>query len=290
MPSARLHQWTRELIPRDNVKEFIVQRPSVSPDFKLALIDEKRGNPYLRGGKVTNYILDIEDFPGVGFSIRASSTIRAEITNVGTLVIKGSVTEGSCVTRRQDLVDQYDDLGYDYFDDDFGRVECYKLVDSSSYVSPGNISYNELNCNHGGLERPHSPWEWDETVAHMFQAVRDEYNAIIDTTSAFRCPTKNEDVGGTRRGKHAYGRAFDYQQLTGSPLVPDTTENWQIALDAKVAGVDYQRILLYKNSGSTFKTLKEFQDSGWNDTNLPPNWTLINRGHIDSGQPASEPR
>lgn len=242
----------------------------------------------------------MDSVSGPKFIVKTSSTRQALVDQLGQLFIRGSLTEPSCTGDRQDLVDQYDDLGYDYFDDDFGPVECYKFVDSSSYVSPGNLNQfrytQELKCSHTAegtgqaLLRPHSPWEWDETVAHMFQDVRDEYADPIKVTSAFRCPTKNNDAGGTRLGKHAYGRAFDYQQLTGSPLVPDTTENWQIALDAKVAGVDYQRILLYKNSGSTFKTLKEFQDNGWTDTNLPPNWTLINRGHIDSGQPASEPR
>ncbi|MFC1736022.1 D-Ala-D-Ala carboxypeptidase family metallohydrolase, partial [Candidatus Hydrogenedentota bacterium] len=67
-------------------------------------------------------------------------------------------------------------------------------------------------------DNAHGDWQWDETVSKMFQAVYNQHGSRIDTTSGFRCPTKNNAVGGSSLGKHAYGRAFDYQKRDASRI------------------------------------------------------------------------
>lgn len=289
---ARLHEWTSELTEREDVAEFIIRN---GQGQVVALLDSKRGNLYLRGTMeevswiTANYLAD-EFFIFVGMAVRLL------IDEYGNMDIRGSVTEATCTAQRQDVVDQYDDLGYDYFDDYFPEVACYKFVTATSYVDPSNgkFTFAALDCNHVDrdnepLDRPHSAWQWDETVSKMFLAVRDEYAEPIYTTSAYRCPIKN-NTEGNRRGKHAYGRAFDYQQMTGGEQsVPDTSENWEVALDAHTAGLDPNRILLYNQDDSDDKTLQQFYVGGWSASSLPPGWTSISHGHCDSGEPQNEP-
>lgn len=293
---ARLHQWTRELRQRGDVSEFVIQRQDGTV---LALIDAKRGNLYIYDFHLA-LVANIASGPRE-FLIKTGSLLRFRLTTEGILYFRGTETEGTCADERQDLVDQYDDLSYNYFDVHFGAVECYKLVDNNSYVDPGDFPYNKLKCSHTDeegqpLSRAHTPWEWDETVAHMFQAVHDKYGADIDVTSGFRCPLKNDSIpNANNESKHAYGRAFDYQQMVGG--LPSTQKNWDVALKANAAELDPNRIRLYDLGGSPSMTLQQFYTGGWDADNLPhslpgnsPDWTGISRGHCDSGQPAYEGR
>ncbi|MFC1736498.1 hypothetical protein ACFL1X_10280, partial [Candidatus Hydrogenedentota bacterium] len=67
--------------------------------------------------------------------------------------------------------------------------------------------------------------------------------------------------------------------------------------DAVDAGISRLRILLYPYGGGQWITLQEFVNNSWDPDNLPsnlespqPDWTRINNGHIDSGQPTTENR
>jgi hypothetical protein len=176
------------------------------------------------------------------------------------------------------LYNQYAQYGYNAF-----PVSRSKFLNDTGYHNPGNFSFADLDCNHGGLPQAHGTWQWDETVSKMFQAVRDQYGAAITVTSAFRCPVKNIDTeGGSRSSKHVYGRAFDFQQLVGGQ--PSTQENWDVGQAAanEAVGVLRTCILFYPYAGGQYKSLKDFEDNGWGPGNLPPGWSVINQGHIHS--------
>ncbi len=276
--NARLHQWTSELSPRDDVKEFIVRSGSTV----VAVLDERRGNIYLRGGleeEVVNLQASALDELRINNSY---GTLQAVITENGDLRIRGTVTDATADEDRQALEDQYDTYNYHYFDDfyqGYGDARCARFVDDNSYL-PGNLSFDDLKCNHGGLQPTHGDWQWNETVSKMFAAVEVEYGSTITVTCAFRCPRKNNYQGSNSLSKHAYGRAFDYDEGT-------TQANWDVALDAATAGVDPDRILLYPYEGGQWIKLQDFIDNGWNPSNLPPDWNEISLGHCDSGQPSS---
>jgi len=148
------------------------------------------------------------------------------------------------------------------------------------YVNPGNFRYTELDCNHGSLSEPHPNWQWDATVSELFQTIRNVYGGPIFVTNAFRCPRKNNSVGSSYTSKHAYGRAFDYQQNS-----PYSQNNWGVAQAAEDAGVSPFRILLYNQTSAVFQSFQWLKNNGYGPTHLPPGWTRYNHGHIDSGNP-----
>lgn len=286
VPQARLHVWTSELRPRDEVKEFIVR---IGGNV-VAMMDESRQSLYLRG-TVTTGVATLAQNPSLSeLVVRSNGVARAVIDPSGNLRIRGGITQGYCAEQREDLVAQYDDLGYDYFDQYFGAVQCYKLVNNWMYINPGSFSFDALSCNHDALPRNHGNWQWDETVSRMYQAVANQYGAAINVTSGFRCPTKNNDVpGASNDSKHVYGRAFDFAHPTAQN--PSTQANWLIAVAAasQAVGVPTDRIFLYSQINAR-RTYADFLANGWNWQNLPPGWTAITHGHCDSGQPANEPR
>lgn len=284
MENARQHPWTSELNPRDGVTHLIVRDSGVE---NVAVLDRLRGNLYLRGN-LTENVSNLTASGDSEFVVSDGTFVAAVIDEDGNLDLRGARSEASCGPVRQDLVDQYTDFGYDYFDDHFAPVACYKFVDDESYVNPGNLAFGEWSCQHydhpdqdAPLGRAHAPWQWDETLSKMFQAVRDEYGEPITVTSGFRCPIHNEQFS-TRRSKHAYGRAFDYSQ-------GNTQANWDVALAGNNAEVNSERIFLYPQTGGGDEIpLSDFLANGWNPNNLPPGWTAITRGHIDSGEPEEE--
>ena len=320
---ARLHEWTSELDPRDpvaggaeGVREFIVRGQGGEV---VALLDEKRGNLYLRGQaeQVANLQADPNEHELI---ISAGGVPQAIIDENGNLTYRGNVTEATPSAQRQSLANQYVTLGYDFFDhedyadiDDAGENICYKFVDTDSYLNPGSFSWADLSCNHGALPNAHDDWQWDETVSKMFQAVRDQHGSRIDVTSAFRCPVKNNAEGSGTNSKHSYGRAFDFQKRDAdnnwAPF-PDTAAgrealslaNWDVAEDARLAGVDTRRIRLYLASNGPSYSYQQFLDNSWTpEVNFPYSlpgwdpedplvvgWDKINNGHCDTGQPPDE--
>lgn len=303
---ARLHEWTSELRAQDGVKELVVRHctDGTPDDDVVALLDEERGNLYLRGQaqQVANLQADGNENELV---IQSGGFVRAVIDENGNLQYRGSVTEGAAATLREDLAGQYATFGYthfigndDYTDlDDAGETLCYKFVDDDTYVDPGNFSFSELSCSHTVVGHAHGEWQWNGTVARMFQAVRDQYGSRIDVTSAFRCPAHNAAIGGAANSKHCVGRAFDFKQRdpdnNWAPFPEPagyedlSLANWAVALAAEDAGVDPRRILLYSGSGGS-ESLQSFYDNDWTPqvdfpNDLPSGWARINNGHCDSG-------
>ena len=282
--NARQHPWTSELNPRDGVTHLIVRDSGVE---NVAVLDRLRGNLYLRGN-LTENVSNLTASGDSEFVVSDGTFVAAVIDEDGNLDLRGARSEASCGPVRQDLVDQYTDFGYDYFDDHFAPVACYKFVDDESYVNPGNLAFEDWSCQHGSLPRAHGVWQWDETISRIFQAVRNEYDDIIRVTNGFRCPTKNNDVSTSARksqSKHAYGRAFDLNQLYHSN---PTLANWEVANSAAAVGVAQDRIFLYNQNRTVRKSLEAFIEDGQDASNLPPNWTAIGLVHIDSGQPWDE--
>ncbi len=310
---ARLHEWTSELRRRNGeygVKEFVVRNGyTQGTENIVALIDENRGNLYLRGQaeRVTNLQANGNEQEVL---IRSGGTVYAAIDVDGNLAYRGNIYEPGTHAPRWNLANQYAPRNYNYFlghadyvdiDDALENI-CYKFVSNGMHIDPGGFSWNDLTCNHLLATDAHAEWQWDETVAKMFKAVRDEHGSEIHVTSAFRCPAYNQYIGSTRTSKHSYGRAFDFKKrdvnnnwdefdtATAAGREGLSVANWDVAQDAETAEVDPNRIRLYRHDAGQSYTLQRFYDEGWTPlvsfpNNLPAGWNWINNGHCDTGQP-----
>lgn len=192
--------------------------------------------------------------------------------------IRASLTIDGCTcdSEWEEIIqDDKDQLRQLYVDTGYSPIPSRTssaMVNSSTYVNPGNLSFSELNCN--GSSCGNHAYQLDNTVSTVFQTVRDEYGGPIIVTSAYRCPRWNIQVGGTTDSKHTQGNAFDFDN--GS-----TSTNWAVAQSAKDAGISTSKILLYpQTGGGSYKTLSTLETGGYNATNLPSGWTEYNFGHI----------
>ena len=147
-------------------------------------------------------------------------------------------------------------------------------------MNPGNLTFNELNCNGEDNDRNNThvdhAFQWNDTVPARFQAVRNAYGNPINVTSCYRCPRHNASVGGVVTSRHIRGQAFDFDNGTAA--------NWTIAIDAADDGgaqIPMTSILLYSQNGTSL-TLRQLIDGGFNANNLPPRWTEYRNGHIST--------
>ena len=204
-----------------------------------------------------------------GRNYRLNYRIQASLT------IAGSTATCDWTTIQQDGRDY---LRQQYLDVNPGRVAPparTALVTAATYVNPGNLNFNELNCNGGGFCANHA-YQLDDTVSDLFQQVRNEVGVAIRITSCYRCPRYNRSVNGVPNSRHIRGQAFDFDNGTAA--------NWTIATEAADQGgaeIPTTSILLYSQDGTRL-TLMQLIDGGFNANNLPPGWTEYRNGHIST--------
>ena len=209
----------------------------------------------------------------LGRNHKLNYRIRASVT------IEGKTGYSNWVTIEQDDKDQ---LRQQYEDVSTGinspARSSHTLVNRVTYVNLGNLTFDELNCNgeeYDGYCGNHT-YQVDVNVSRRFQEVRNEHGAPIFVTSCYRCPIWNKREGGSRNSKHISGHAFDFDN-------GGAVENWAVAQSAIALGVDIptSKILLYRNNTQN-QTLEWLIDNDYNDTNLPPGWTMYQKGHVST--------
>ncbi len=200
------------------------------------------------------------DYP-LNYKIIASLTIGNETVNSETAVVQD---------EQDKLREQYIDMSKACVPE---RSELYNETTFNSSYPEGtyHLSFSEAQCNGGTYCGSHT-YLYVDTVVSVFRDVRNQYGSSITVTSCYRCPRYNAHIGGAVNSYHIHGDAFDFD--TGS-----TDANWNIAIAAAQAGVDKNRILLYKDS-TISKTLKWLEDNGYNATNLPSGWSGYDFGHV----------
>jgi len=201
----------------------------------------------------------------LNYRIRASLTIDSRTFD--------SAWEAIIQDDKDQLRQLYVDTGYSPIPSRTSSA----MVNSSTYQNPGNLSFNELDCNgdeHSNYCGGHT-YQLDSTVSTVFQTIRNAYESAIPVSSVYRCPRWNIHEGGTTNSKHTQGNAFDYWNL-------GTTAHWDVAWTAyDECNISASKILLYPQSGGgSYKNLQYFITNGYNGTNLPPGWTAIQNGHI----------
>ena len=203
----------------------------------------------------------------LNYRIRASLTIDSRTFD--------SAWEAIIQDDKDQLRQLYVDTGYSPIPSRTSSA----MVNSSTYQNPGNLSFNELDCNgdeHSNYCGGHT-YQLDSTVSTVFQTIRNAYESIIRVSSVYRCPRYNMStwVQGASNSKHTQGNAFDYFNL-------GTAAHWDVAWTAyDECNISASKILLYPQSGGgSYKNLQYFITNGYNGTNLPPGWTAIKNGHI----------
>ena len=193
------------------------------------------------------------------------------------------------------------------------------LVTMGTYDDPGNITFNDLSCNGLGYCLNHV-YHWDNTVAAVFQLIRDEHNAAtvpneqnnaqitnpytggIRVTSAFRCPRWHVTQADSRASWHIRGDAFDFNQRADIGTVEDGSNwtqaqrNWAVALSAEREMIPQDDILLYPETGGP-RNLAWLKNAA-NNTNynatypnrlsVPPGWNTYRQGHISTNDHPNE--
>ena len=193
------------------------------------------------------------------------------------------------------------------------------LVTIGTYGNPGNITFNELSCNGLGYCLNHV-YHWDNTVAAVFQLIRDEHNAAtvpneednaqitnpytggIRVTSTFRCPRWHVTQADSRASWHIRGDAFDFNQRADIGTVEDGSNwtqaqrNWAVALSAEREMIPQDDILLYPETGGprNLAWLKNaanntnYNDDYPNRLSVPPGWNTYRQGHISTNDHPDE--
>ena len=193
------------------------------------------------------------------------------------------------------------------------------LVTMGTYDDPGNITFNDLSCNGLGYCLNHV-YHWDNTVAAVFQLIRDEHNAAtvpneednaqitnpytggIRVTSTFRCPRWHVTQADSRASWHIRGDAFDFNQRADIGTVEDGSNwtqaqrNWAVALSAEREMIPQDDILLYPETGGS-RNLAWLKNAA-NNTNynatypnrlsVPPGWNTYRQGHISTNDHPDE--
>ncbi|MFW6281954.1 MAG: YcbK family protein [bacterium] len=68
-----------------------------------------------------------------------------------------------------------------------------------------NFNLQEFECTHPD----HRHVRVDEKLVDKLQKLRDKINKPLVINSAYRCPERNEQVGGAKDSQHLYGKAVD---------------------------------------------------------------------------------
>ena len=211
--------------------------------------------------------------------VTAGRNYRLNYRIQASLTIAGSIATSNWATIQQD--------GRDYLRQQYEDVDTTRrgltilppartsaaLVTAATYVNPGNLSFNELNCNGGRFCANHA-YQLDDTASNRFQAVRNELGVAINVTSCYRCPRWNEREGGVNTSRHIRGHAFDFDNHS-------TVANWEVAVNAVEAGIPATSILLY-NQIRQYKSFHWLTNNRYNADNLPDGWTTYAHGHIST--------
>ena len=195
------------------------------------------------------------------------------------------------------------------------------LVTIGTYGNPGNITFNELSYN--GLDYClNHDYQWDNTVAAVFQLVSNEHNqrmitpdpiqpatqienpytGAIRVTSTYRCPRWHVTQANSRASWHIRGDAFDFNQRTTIGDVTDASDwnqaqrNWAVALSAEREMIPQDDILLYPMNGGPedLAWLKDTANNPNYDADepysvaVPPGWTTYRQGHISTNDHPDE--
>lgn len=108
-------------------------------------------------------------------------------------------TSSTCGDERDDIIQEY-------------VVRRLSTVPACGHFAANrrsrNFSFAEMNS---GDHR----WAWIETdLLDGLENTRRAYGAPMTITSGYRCPEKNERVGGARNSPHLFGRAADVSAET----------------------------------------------------------------------------
>lgn len=93
-----------------------------------------------------------------------------------------------------------------------------------------NFSRREFHCTGCTPERP--CWRGgiatvDAVLLRHLETIRAHFGAPITITSAFRCSTRNAQVGGANNSQHLYGMAADIRVQGVDPVaVQDWLDPW----------------------------------------------------------------
>lgn len=83
-------------------------------------------------------------------------------------------------------------------------IKAYsKAKDGNKKVSK-NFKVKEFACTDGS-----DPIFIDTELVNILQKIRSHFGRSVTITSAYRTPSKNNGVGGTKYSQHLYGRAAD---------------------------------------------------------------------------------
>lgn len=127
------------------------------------------------------------------------SRLRPESTARPKAAFRRQSTSSTCGDERDDVIQEY-------------VVRRLLTVPTCGHFSADggsrNFSFAEMNS---GDHR----WAWVETdLLDGLENTRRAYGAPMTITSGYRCPEKNEMVGGARNSPHQFGRAADVSAET----------------------------------------------------------------------------
>lgn len=108
-------------------------------------------------------------------------------------------------------------------------IEAYSLQNNGNRKLSANFNAREFRCKDGS-----DPFFVDSDLVELLQKIRDHFGKAVVINSAYRTPTHNTKVGGTKYSQHLYGKAADIK-ITGVSV--DTLADYAESLLGETGGV-----------------------------------------------------
>ena len=138
----------------------------------------------------------------------ALEAVAAEGRDVGVIRASGQIDPAAGRSTSPTCGDERDGIIGEYVDRGLSTVPSCGRFSSSADLGSRWFSFAEMNSGDHG-------WAWIERELLVgLDDTRRAYGAPMTITSGYRCPERNERVGGARNSPHQFGRAADVSAET----------------------------------------------------------------------------
>lgn len=122
-------------------------------------------------------------------------------------------------------------------------IKAYSKAKDGNKKLSTNFRVREFACTDGS-----DPIFIDSELVTILQKIRTHFGKSVTITSAYRTPTKNKTVGGTKYSQHLYGRAAD---IKVSGVKPRTVATYAEKLLPQKGGIGIYSSFTHIDTRST---------------------------------------
>jgi uncharacterized protein YcbK (DUF882 family) len=122
-------------------------------------------------------------------------------------------------------------------------IQAYSKTKDGNKKLSANFKVKEFACTDGS-----DPIFIDSDLVKVLQKIRNHFGKSVTITSAYRTPTKNKAVGGTKYSQHLYGKAAD---IKVNGIAPKTVAAYANTLLKDKGGIGTYKTFVHVDTRTT---------------------------------------